>query len=86
MAEVPDVLTVEEAARLVRIGRTAAYQLANRYLATDGSEGMPVKPRRPATAGAERSAREVAGHDAPCSRREATGPRGCDVNQQTLEA
>src|SRR5438270_6739023 len=43
MAELPDLLTVEEAAELVRIGRTAAYQLARQYLATDGAEGMPVK-------------------------------------------
>ena len=43
MAELPDLLTVEEAAELVRIGRTAAYQLARKYLATDGAEGMPVR-------------------------------------------
>lgn len=43
MAELPDVLTVEEAAALVRIGRTAAYQLARQYLATDGADGMPVR-------------------------------------------
>ena len=43
MAELPDLLTVEEAAELVRIGRTAAYQLARQYLSTDGAEGMPVR-------------------------------------------
>lgn len=43
MAELPDVLTVVEAAQVLRIGRTAAYQLAERYLATDGAEGMPAK-------------------------------------------
>ena len=30
----PDLLTVEEAARVLRIGRTSAYALARRYLAT----------------------------------------------------
>lgn len=43
MSDVPDVLTVEEAAVALRIGRTAAYQLARRYLATDGAEGMPAR-------------------------------------------
>jgi excisionase family DNA binding protein len=39
---VPDLFTVEEAAGVLRVGRTAAYQLARRYLATGGSEGLPV--------------------------------------------
>jgi excisionase family DNA binding protein len=43
MAELPDVLTVVEAAQLLRIGRTAAYQLAQRYVATEGADGMPAK-------------------------------------------
>jgi hypothetical protein len=38
----PDFLTIEEAAAVIRIGRTAAYQLARRSLATDGREGLPV--------------------------------------------
>ena len=38
----PQFLTVEEAASVVRIGRTAAYQLAALYEATDGREGLPV--------------------------------------------
>ena len=40
-ADVPDFLTVEEAARVLRIGRTAAYQQAHLWLDT-GSEGLPV--------------------------------------------
>jgi excisionase family DNA binding protein len=34
-------LRVEEAARLLRISRTSAYALANRWLAT-GTEGLPA--------------------------------------------
>ena len=39
----PDVLTIVEAARIVRIGRTAAYDRAHEYLDTDGASGLPVK-------------------------------------------
>lgn len=39
---VPDFLTVEEAARILRIGRTAAYLAAKRFRETDGAEGLPV--------------------------------------------
>jgi hypothetical protein len=35
-------LTVEEAAALLRIGRTAAYALTRQWRATDGAEGLPV--------------------------------------------
>ena len=38
----PDFFTVEEAASILRIGRTAAYELARRYLATGGTDGLPV--------------------------------------------
>jgi excisionase family DNA binding protein len=38
----PDLLTVEEAARVLRIGRTSAYALARRYLRSNGAEGLPV--------------------------------------------
>ncbi len=42
-AGVPVFLTVEEAARILRICRTAAYQQAHRWLDTDGREGLPVR-------------------------------------------
>lgn len=42
MAEVPDLLTVDEVARVLRIGRTTAYQEVNRFTATGGAEGIPV--------------------------------------------
>ena len=40
-AVVPDFLTVEEAARVLRIGRTTAYLQANQWLHTEGV-GLPV--------------------------------------------
>ena len=36
------LLTIDEAARVLRIGRSLAYQLANDYLETGGLTGMPV--------------------------------------------
>ena len=38
----PDFLTVEEAGEVLWVGRTAAYQLARQFLATDGVAGIPV--------------------------------------------
>jgi len=40
--DLPDMLTVEEAARVLRIGRNAAYGLARRWNETGGREGLPV--------------------------------------------
>lgn len=38
----PEVMTIEEAAAMLRIGRSSAYTLARRYRATGGREGLPV--------------------------------------------
>lgn len=38
----PDFYTVEEAAEILRIGRTAAYQAAKQYRQTGGVDGLPV--------------------------------------------
>lgn len=38
----PDFLTVEEAATILRIGRTAAYEQTRRYEETEGEAGIPV--------------------------------------------
>jgi excisionase family DNA binding protein len=35
-------LTVDEAARVLRIGRSLAYQLANQYLSSRGMVGLPA--------------------------------------------
>lgn len=40
--ELPPFLRVDEVARLLRISRSAAYELANAWLATDGEAGIPV--------------------------------------------
>lgn len=42
LADLPDVLTIEEAAAVLRIGKGAAYQLAHQYLWSGGEEGLPV--------------------------------------------
>ena len=39
---VPDLFTVAEAAAILRVGRTTAYALASRDLATGGGEGLGV--------------------------------------------
>lgn len=41
-ARQPAFLTIEEAAAVLRIGRTAAYMLAGRWEKTGGAEGLPV--------------------------------------------
>jgi excisionase family DNA binding protein len=38
----PDFLRIEEAAKVLRIGRTSAYELAREFLATAGASGLPV--------------------------------------------
>ena len=39
--DLPDFLTIEEAARVLRIGRGQAYELARLWRATDGAQGLP---------------------------------------------
>jgi hypothetical protein len=38
----PDFFTVEEAAKVLRLGRTAAYEATRRWRATGGADGLPV--------------------------------------------
>lgn len=37
-----DLLTVQEAADVLRIGRSLSYQLAHEYLRSGGTSGLPV--------------------------------------------
>lgn len=39
--DLPDFLTIEEAARVLRIGRGQAYELARLWRATNGAQGLP---------------------------------------------
>jgi hypothetical protein len=41
--ELPEFLTVEEAAAVLRIGRTSAYSLTKRWRQSGGREGLPVE-------------------------------------------
>jgi hypothetical protein len=40
----PDFLTIEEAARVLRLGRTTAYEQARIWRDTDGRSGLPNFP------------------------------------------
>lgn len=42
MAGLPDLLTIEEAAKVIRVGRTKAYAMAREWRATGGRSGLPV--------------------------------------------
>ena len=39
--DLPDFLTIEEAAKVLRIGRGQAYELARLWRVTGGVEGLP---------------------------------------------
>jgi hypothetical protein len=40
--DLPDVLTIHEAAEFMRVSPGVAYEMARRYRATKGREGLPV--------------------------------------------
>src|SRR5437868_2605495 len=62
LEDLPHLLTVEEAAAVLRIGRSLAYQLARHYLATGGAEGLPVMRLGSASPGAALGAHRVGAH------------------------
>jgi hypothetical protein len=41
MAGLPDLLTIEEAAKVIRVGRTKAYAMAREWRDTEGHSGLP---------------------------------------------
>ena len=40
--ELPDILTIHEVAEFMRVSPALAYEMARRYRATHGCEGLPV--------------------------------------------
>lgn len=42
LTTLPDFLTVEEAARVLRLGRSQAYELTKLFRTSGGREGLPV--------------------------------------------
>jgi excisionase family DNA binding protein len=42
VGELPELLTVEEAADLLRVGRTKAYAMTQEWRRTNGVSGLPV--------------------------------------------
>ena len=40
--ELPDILTIREVADFMRISPAVAYEMARRYKATRGREGLPI--------------------------------------------
>ena len=81
-APVPDCLTVEEAARVLRIGRTSAYALTRQWRETGGRAGIPnisfgTSLRVPTAALEQLLGRPITYVPAPAPREQ--GPRGAAI-------
>ena len=87
MGGLPDLLTIEEAARVIRVGRTKAYAMAREWRATAGRSGLPVIDLGHAlrvplcqleTMVGGPLAAELAGVDAPATQAELEDPQSTD--------
>lgn len=71
----PEFLTVEEAAALLRIGRTSAYALAREWRETGGRTGLPVVKLGRQLRVPRAALEELHEHMTASASREATPPR-----------
>lgn len=85
---VPDFFTVEEAARVIRVGRTKAYAMTAEWRVTGGRSGLPVVDfghtlRVPRAALEQLIGGELTGNRVPARpRKRADGPRRAEVPNQ----
>ena len=79
LRDLPPALTVEEAAKVLRIGRATAYEGVRMYLASGGAEGIPAIKVGPRTIRVPRAAllRRLSEDPANAGPEQHAGLRGC---------